>query len=341
VELLPQLKHVFSAWDIDRIVSCRYIRRGEVNRNYIMNSPKAKYILRQVSHSHHKTSDDLEFELAYLDYLKHSRFPYEIPSVIPTKNGERFVEVQGQYWWLYKFIEGVVTQRLGETRLAQLAQMTAIYHLLIEQSNLNNGKPTSDLYNRTAVLKEIEDFRKEILGGKQPSRYEVTFLDESERLIPILRELDESRFSNVGRYPIHRDLIPENLIWKRGKLAGVIDFENVSGSNDPIVKDIAVTMQYCCRDNEVRFRLNIDLAKRFLRSYQKHRPLPEEEVRLIPDLITAGFIEDFAYAFWMLKNDPKRGNRSRLTLYSKAAQWSHSNKEGIVRAFLNRVDVEL
>jgi Ser/Thr protein kinase RdoA (MazF antagonist) len=276
----------------------------------------------------------LEFELAYLDYLRHAGFPYDTPSAIPT-NGSRFVTVQGHYYWLYEFLKGTVAPRLNESRLAQLARMMATYHVLIERSNLNNGKLVSDLYNRTAILKEMEDFRKEILRGKRTSRDEVNFLDESARLSSILRGLDETQYANVGRYPIHRDLIPENLIWKQDKLVGVIDFENVSGSSDPLVKDIAVTTQYCCRDEKLRYRLDIDLAKVFLQSYTKHRSLSDEEVRLIPDLITAGFVEDFAYAFWMLRNDPKRANAHPLTLYSKAAQWSHSKRERIAQTLLN------
>jgi Ser/Thr protein kinase RdoA (MazF antagonist) len=278
----------------------------------------------------------LEFELAYLLYLKAAGFPYCIPSAIPTTSGSSFVTVQGHYYWLYKFLEGTVVSRFNESHLAQLARMMATYHLLIERSNLNNGKQVSGLYNGTAILNEIKEFRTEILGRNCTNRHLVTFLAESAILTRILRGLDESRYSNVGRYPIHRDLTPENLIWKQGKLVAVIDFENVSGSIDPFAKDIAVTMQYCCRDKRVNHKLDANLAKKFLRSYNKHRLLSDEEVRMIPDLITAGFVEDFAYAFWMLRNDPKRANAHRLTLYSKAAQWSNSNRERIFRALLNQ-----
>ncbi len=328
-------RDAISAWNIGQVVSSTPVKRGEVSHNYIIKTLKGKYVLRQVSHSHHKTTSDLEFELAYLDYLKNAVFPFHVPSAISTANGRQFVTVRGHYYWLYEFLEGNVVLRLNESRLAQLARMMATYHLLIERSNLNNGKKGSDLYNSTAILKEIEGFRREILRANRTNRAEVTFLDESARLTRMLRGLNESQYSNVGRYPIHRDLIPENLIWKQGKLVAVIDFENVSGSNDPVVKDIAVTMQYCCRDKKVRHQLDVNLAKRFLESYKKHRPLSDEEVRLIPDLITTGFVEDFAYAFWMLRNDPKRANAYRLILYSKAAQWSHSNRERIVQTLLN------
>jgi len=42
----------------------------------------------------------------------------------------------------------------------------------------------------------------------------------------------------------------------------------------------------------------------------------------------------------MIRNDPKRAKQSEeedygLTMYSRAAQWSHSNRERITQSFLN------
>lgn len=217
--------------------------------------------------------------------------------------------------------------------------MIAQYHTLIEKSNLNNGKPASDLYNRTITLKEIEEYRTEILRKRKVNRQERTFLPESANLTQILRNLDSRSGSDLKVYPIHRDMISENLLWKRGKLAGVIDFEHVSESNDPIVKDIAVAMQYCCRDTTVRYQLDIGSVGKFLRSYTESHPLSNEEIELIPDLITSGFAEDFVFAFWLLRNDPVRAEQSReegygLTLGSRAAQWSHRNRKKITKALL-------
>jgi hypothetical protein len=55
--------------------------------------------------------------------------------------------------------------------------------------------------------------------------------------------------------------------------------------------------------------------------------------------MTAGFIGDFSFAFWMTRNDPKRAKQFEeegygLALGSRAAQWSHSNREQIAEAFL-------
>jgi homoserine kinase type II len=334
-----EIEDAISAWSIGHLSSCRLVKRGMVNRNFILRTSQGKYVLRQVSHTHHNTPRDLKFELAYLDYLRQARFPYNVPSPIATKKGSLFVTVQGHYYWLYKFLEGNVVEKLNEPRLAQLAKMMAEYHLLIERSDLNNGKPASDLYNRAATLDEIEGYGRETLRKNKINRNERTFLEESAKMILILRDLDDGPGQKPRPYPIHRDLISENLIWKQGKLAGVIDFEHVSGTNDPVVKDIAVTMQYCCRDRRVRHQLDMDSARKFLQSYTESHPLPSEEIALIPDLMTAGFLDDFAFALWMLKNDPDRAKRSEAdgygpTLFSRSAQWSHRNRKKISEALL-------
>lgn len=334
------VKDAASSWNIGGIVTCRRATRGVINKNFVLRTSNGKYVLRQVSHTHQRTSRELEFELAYLDYLKRAGFPYGVPSAIPTSNGSLFVNVRGYYYWLYKFLEGTVVERFNDRHLAQLAQMMGTLHQLIERSNLKNGKPTSDLFNRSDTLKEIEEYRRDILRKNSVTPQERTFLEESARLTPILRDLDSLPGSGPGVYPIHRDLISENLIWKKGKLAGVIDFEHVSGSNDPLVKDIAVTMQYCCRESTARHQLDLDSARQFLQSYNLSRPLSDGEIEMIPDLMTAGFLEDFVFAFWMVRNDPERSKRSEQdgygqTLFSGSALWNHRNRKRIFQALLN------
>jgi len=247
---------VVSAWNIGQVAACRLVKRGEVNRNFILTTSRGKYILREVSHTHHKTPHDLEFELADLGYLKDAGFPYDLPSAIATTKGSLFVTAKGHFYWLYKFLEGGVIEGFNGPCLAQLVEMMAAYHSLIERSALNNGRPALDLYNRAATLNEIEENRKEILQKKHSSSNENIFLEESAKLTQILRGLDEGPYSRLRFYPIHRDLNQENPIWKEDKLVGVIYFENVSGSNGPVVKDIAATMQYCCRSKKVKHQLD-------------------------------------------------------------------------------------
>ena len=330
-----EVKDATSSWNIGRIVTCRRARRGEVNHNFIIRTTQGKYVLRQVSHTHHKTPSDMNFELDYLDYLRRAGFPYQIPSAIPTKNGELFIYVRDHYHWLYRFIEGAAAQRFSGKRLAQLARMMATYHLMIEKSHLTNRKPSSDLFNRSPVLREIGNFQAEILRKNRANRSDAAFVKESKILERILRGLDGRQYSNLKRYPIHGDINPENLVWKNGSLVGLLDFENVGTTNGPTVRDISQLYNTAFRQHKIKSQLDLDLAKRSLLYYKQYHPMSDIEVRLIPDLMTASFIEDFVWAFWMLRNDPERARGYRLALYSRGAQWSDSNRERIAQALLN------
>lgn len=332
-----EVEDAISRWNIGPVGKWVVAEKGEVNRNFVLSAKAGKYVLRQVlSHSHYQRSSNLEFELGYLNYLKKAGFPYHVPSAIPTRTGKLFANIRGHYNWLYKFIEGTVVERLNESRFTQLTKMMGTYHHLVERSGLNNGKPSVDLYGRASTLKEMETYRLQIHRKRRLNREDAAFMEESARLIPLLRSLDERPYSNLKRYPIHRDIIPENLIWQGAKLVGLIDFEHVSGTNEPTVKDIAVAIQFICKDKKVRHRLDLKLSSRFLRSYRKWHSVSDRETRLIPNLLASGFIEDFVWAFWMLRNDPERARPDVLKLYSTAALWSYENREEITRALLSQ-----
>ncbi len=328
-----EAKGAISAWNIGTPIGWSVAEQGEVNRNFIIRAKQGRYVLRQVlSHSHYGSSKDLEFEFAYLNYLERVGFPYQVPSAVPTREGRLFIKVRGRYYWLYRFIEGTVVEKLNESHFEELARMMGTYHLLVERSRLSNGKPAVDLYRRDWTLKEMERYRLELLKKPRMNPRDATFIEESAKLIPVLRRLDERPYSRVKRYPIHRDIIPENLIWKKNKLVGLIDFEHVSGTNEPTVKDIAVTLQFTCRDKKLNHRLDLKLVKRFLRSYEKWHSVSDEEIDLIPKLIATGFIEDFVWAYWMIRNDPERASPYGLKLSSTAAQWSYSKRDKIAQA---------
>ena len=216
-------------------------------------------------------------------------------------------------------------ENLDRSHLVQIGKMMANYHRIVEESSLANRVPVSDVFSRGYVLKEMGVFRTEILRRTKRNTRDAIFLVESTKLITLLQCLDDSPYPRLMRYHIHRDIIPENLIWSRGKLVGLVDFENVSRTREPLVKDVAVTLQFACRDKESRMGLDLDRARGFLRAYTRQHLLSMKELRLVPDLLVSGLIEDFEYAYWMLRNDPARASLGRLKRYSGAARCVFAN----------------
>ena len=213
--------------------------------------------------------------------------------------------------------------------------MMAIYHKIVATSGLDNKKG-SEVFNRKSILKELQKFRAQILEKDKQDRKDKIFLKESSILIPLMKSLDAREYSKLPKYPLHRDINPENILWKNKKLVGLIDFENIGTMNDTVIKDISVMLQYSCRDRKQKHKLNLRLAKFFLGEYKKHGQLSDKEIEFLPTIIAAGAIEDFSYAYWMLVNDPKRAKLYRLKLYSKTAQWYSKNKQEIIKKLINK-----
>lgn len=328
-----EIESLIKKWNIGHLVSCKQIKKGVVNVNWILRTSRGKYVLRKVAES--KSTADLRFEFSYFSYLKRHGFPYRIPLPIRTKDGESFVAFKGSCFWIYEFIDGRDIKHFDYHELRECARVMATYHKMIELSGLNNRKGRGDAFNRISVLNELKKFREQILQKDKQLIEDQIFLEESSTLIPLMRSLDDREYSKLPRYPLHRDINPENILWKNRKLVGLIDFENVSTMNDTVVKDISIMLQYSCRDRKQKHKLDLTRAGFFLKEYRKHHQLSETEIEFLPDTIIAGSIEDFSYAYWMLVNDPERAKLYRLKLYSQVAQWYHKNKAEVIEKLKN------
>jgi homoserine kinase type II len=323
-----EVETLLKNWDIGDLASYRQAREGVVNVNWILKTTKERYVLREVARF--TMTNDLKFELYYLTYLREHGFPYRIPVPIKTKNGKFIVRFKRSRFWVYEYIEGRSVERFGYPELRECARMMAIYHKTLESSGLNNKKGPGDVFKGKPILKELKKFRAQILKKDRLGRKDQIFLKESSILIPLIKSLNGSEYSKLQTYPIHRDVNPENTLWKNKKLVGLIDFENVGTMNDTLIKDLAIVLQYSCRDRKQKYKLDLKLAAFFLKEYRKYHQLSNREIGFLPDIITAGFIEDFGYAYWMLVNDPKRAKLYRLKLYSRTAQWYHKNKMSVI-----------
>ncbi|MFH0905942.1 MAG: phosphotransferase [archaeon] len=326
------IENILSNYNIGKLISYEKSNFGVSNENYILKTTSGKYILRK--YAFHKTFSNVNFEIKFLNYLKNKNFSYKIPFPIKSKDGKYLLKINKSLFYIYRFIEGeTINRKLEKKHLKQLAKVMSYLHNLIEKSNLNNSKGKGSVFNKAPVLKELNEFRKLILKKPAKDKKDNIFLKESEILISILKSLDCNEYLKYKKYPLHRDINQENIIFKKDKLVGIIDFENVSVINDTFIKDISVTIQYCCRDNR-EYKIDLNLAKYFLEEYNKYRKLSKIDISLIPDIISAGSIEDFSYVYWLFLNDRKRAKLYRLKLYSKTAQWYNKNKEKIISTLL-------
>lgn len=317
-----------SNWNIGNILSYKKAIEGAVNYNWIIKTTKGKYLLRKL-HMGVKEKN-INFEMKYLNYLKKKGFPYKIPVPLLTKENKEFIKIKKDFFWLYKFIEGKHNKNPERNELSEIALMVARFHNIIEKSSLYNGEANQKDFGRNGIINEMKWFISKI--SKKKNKRDRIFIKESRLLIKIFKDLNTKDYNSLKKYPIHRDLNPQNILWKNKKIIGVLDFENVGCINDAFIRDIAIIMQYFCSNKEKSF--NSKKARFFIKKYQEYRKLSKKEIKILINTIIATNIEDFGYAYWLLVNTPKRAKISHLSKYSKMVQYLFKNRDKFTKELL-------
>lgn len=319
---------ILSHWPVGPVSSVDLISQGNVNRNCLIKTSTGAFILRKISH--YRTIQQLSFEIAYLEHLENQHFPYAIPQLISSNQDQKFMKYEGSYYCVYQYIEGEVKKQLNLLDLRAIAKMVTSYHEILKNSALENGLSKDPQIAHSFVSEELADFKKHIKAKNTKNTTELRFLEYVDRLLSLHESLHDPTYSKYRTYPIHRDINPENLIWQGEELIGLIDYENVSMMNDTLLKDICVIIQTCCYNRNNPVQTDLNLASYFLKEYETYASLQKEDLTLLPKILSAGAIEDFAYAYWQLLHDPARADLSRLDYYANVAMWLYQHEERIL-----------
>ncbi len=313
-------------YSIRDFISHKKMLAGVANHNWIIQTKRGKFILRGVSAW--KKPKDIMFEFEYMNYFR-QKFSYQIPKPLENNNHNFITKYKNRLFWLYPLIDGNTIKVFSKNELHEIAKLMAEYHQILIKSNLDNGQKVTKPCNSN-VLKELIKHRK--IASLKKQKNDMIYLSEVDDLIKIYKQIYSKEYFDLKAYPLHRDINPENVIFKNGKAVGLIDFDNVSFYKEPLIKDIVILLMYSCRNKRDRKKLNLESARFFLKEYQKYRKLSINEIGLIPNLATSNAIEDFSYVQWLFNNDKRRAKLYRLKLYANIAKWFWNNKELIVKA---------
>ena len=211
----------------------------------LQDGSRTRVVLRAhgATHSGHPA----ELEYALLRALHAEGVPVPEPLLLDT-SGERLPHP----YLVMTFVEG--TTRVPDVHADQaidvMADLLARIHALPTE-----GLPTLPV--RNDPLPEVFDFLPE--GA------------EWEELRAHLRTREDTAYTGTPMLQ-HGDFWPENLLWRDGAVAGLLDWEEAA-LGDPLC-DVAVTRV------ELRYRYGTEGMNRFTEAYAQHRALDDERLAL-------------------------------------------------------------
>ncbi len=239
-------------YNLGRITDVTPIAEGSVNSNYLIETAKARYLLRI---DEVKSEGEVKREIDLLAFLRKHSFPCPHPQ--QDRMGRVYREYDSKCLSLFRYVEGRVVPiaRLRPTQLETIGRTLGELHVI--------GKGYKKGIDNRFSFERIADLYIAV-KGRLPNYFRKvtrTLEDEIEYL---------SRYLE-GKLPkgiIHGDLFADNLLFRGEKLTAMLDFE--AACRGKFIYDIATAVNALCFIDE---GYSLDRFRYLLRGYESVRTL--------------------------------------------------------------------
>lgn len=261
------LENFLANYNIGHLLKFQKIAKGFANQVYILKTSKGQFILKIIERNNPYR---VRYEVDLLNHLK----GLPTPRPIKTTKGEYLANfATSNKAFIYHYLSGNQRTLFNKTMLRQVGRFLAKFHL--QTKNFKSKIIRIEFYNITPRLLK----RMIKVSGRLKD-------DQVTEQLPYIKKnlLRYSLPKSLPQGAMHIDLKPENVLFKKGRITGVVDFDN--SYIGPLVLDLANTMMWFCSK---KGKFNISQALAIYRSYQQTRKLTKQEKR--------HFFEALHYAF--------------------------------------------
>lgn len=285
------MERIASGARLGEVQRYRRFRSGQVNRTYLAEVDKGQYCVRVYQH---RTPRELAFEIDLLNHL------CDLPVPRLHKVGNRYYGiVSGHPATVYEYIKGRQQHSFSTRQLEQVGEFLGAFHSKTRRFHWRG---------RRFGIYELSERRINHIVRIARARH-VPY----QRYIPaMVNDLRKWRLnSRLPQGPIHVDVKPENVLFDRGRLSGVIDFDN--SYMGPLMLDLATSIVWF---GLVGRRIDLSRAAAVYRGYQQKRRLTTLEHRELYRVLRYKFVShvfaDFGgyvrhavskqYLLWLINN---------------------------------------
>lgn len=230
------------------IMDCSPVEGGYSNSNYKLKTRQGTFILTLFAE---KSAQDVRQLLVLQDWLLRRRFPAD--EVIAALSGQKILEISGRPLILKKWINGIVVENLDAALLRQTGRALAQLHQISPPDYL----PRTHLFGITSF--------PDALGRGIDPKYETWLAAQ-------MKYLQQGLSYDLPKGLIHGDLFGDNILFDRGKLKAIIDFEYACFY--PFIFDLALAAVANCAVDE---KINKVKLRALIEGYEEVRHLEKTE----------------------------------------------------------------
>ena len=258
-----QARAFLTDYGLGALVALHPIAEGVENTNYRLETAGARHVLTLFEARTDAAS--LPFCLGLTEHLAARGFP--APRPVRRRDGDLVGRLNGRPAAVVEWLDGAWPRDPSPAEIEAAGAMLARLHAAAEDFALTRANPVGP-----AAWRALADRSAQAATGEDRA-----ILDEARALAvavgdPFAEDLP------VG--PIHADYFPDNVLYRQGRVSGVIDF--YFGCTAPLAYDLAIALSAWGFDREGTPIPGAVGA--FRRGYEGLRPLNRAEAAALPRL---------------------------------------------------------
>lgn len=246
--------HILKNFDLGKVISYRKLKKGLANCLFNIKTTKGNFALKiAIRHN----SNKINYEIDFLNSIK----GLPTPKLLKTKHNKYFFDYKGHRTLVYPFLLGKEINKFTNKMLFEVGEFLGKLHL--QTKGFQSSIKRTDFYNISS---------NRLSRIVRESRHQKNL--KIEKAVLYLKEntLKYKLPPSLPNGAMHIDLKPENTLFDKGKLTGVVDFDN--SYNGPLVFDLADTLAWFCSK---KGEFNINQAKIIYEGYISVRKLSKQE----------------------------------------------------------------
>ena len=247
---------------------------GNSNSNFKLETNEASYMLSVLEEKSVAEAQNL----IYLHQWLH-KYGFKTSVALEKPDGQTLSLYDGKPLWVKKWINGEIHQDLTTDQLKEAGYQLAILHQVPVPSFL----PTKHSYE----------------ASRYPALFNRQIDEEYEKWLR--KQYDFIQNQQLEGLPmglIHGDLFYDNIVFEKGKLQAIIDFEEACYHF--LVFDIGMALIGLCQNNDTIDEVK---AEAFIEGYSRIRKMNDREQDLLPFFTAYAATGTSAWRFWKYNID--------------------------------------